>query len=150
MKVKMILLGLAVFVTTGVGYSAVSEPVLGIWKTEAEKSHVEIFKSGGKLCGKIVWLKEPAYTDSKEGPVGAAKTDTNNPDPARRARPIVGLQIMEGFSAAEGDRWENGTIYDPESGKTYRCKMKLTAPGRLEVRGFVGVSLFGRTTVWTR
>jgi uncharacterized protein (DUF2147 family) len=57
---------------------------------------------------------------------------------------------LSGFKFAGDNLWEDGTIYDPENGKTYRCKITLESPNRLNVRGFVGISLFGRTTVWTR
>lgn len=147
---RTLLLAIVLLFTAGSAFGAGSDAVLGVWKSEGEKSHVEIYKSGSTYCGRIVWLKEPTYTKKEDGPVGQAKTDRNNPDPARQSRPIVGLRIMEGFVAGGENRWENGTIYDPENGKTYRCKMKLAAPDRLEVRGYIGISLLGRTTVWTR
>ena len=128
-----------------------ANPVLGKWRTDGGKSMVEITASSdGGLCGRIVWLQEPLYTDPKQGPVGAAKVDRNNPDAALKSKPILGLRILEGFTATAEGLWEKGTIYDPENGKTYKCRMKLTAPDRLEVRGFIGISLIGRTTVWTR
>src|SRR5690348_13865162 len=82
--------------------------VLGLWNTEENDSKLEFFMCGDKVCVKIAWLKEPNYTDSKEGPVGTPKTDRNNPDHALRNRPMLGLQIMEGFTAVSEDHWENG------------------------------------------
>ena len=126
------------------------EAFLGTWTTEDAKSKVDIFKCVDKFCGKIISLKEPLYADSKEGTVGMPKHDHNNPDQTLKQRPIVGLQIMEGFSATGADSWGNGTIYDPDNGKTYQCKAKLVNSNRLDVRGFIGISLLGRTTTWTR
>jgi len=125
--------------------------VVGKWKTDGGKSLVEITATPeGGLSGRIVWLKEPLYMDAKQGPVGSAKVDRHNQDVTLRGKPLLGLRILEGFVVAAEGLWEKGTIYDPENGKTYKCRMKLTAPDRLEVRGYIGISLIGRTTVWTR
>jgi len=125
--------------------------VAGKWKTDGGKSLVEITATPeGVLSGRIVWLREPLYLDPKQGPVGSTKVDRHNPDPALRSKPLLGLRILDGFTATAEGVWEKGTIYDPENGKTYKCRMKLTGPDRLEVRGYIGISLIGRTTVWTR
>ena len=78
------------------------------------------------------------------------KTDTRNPDPALRNRPLVGLNIFSGFTYDGDGAWSGGFIYDPNSGKTYRCKLKLTNPNTLKVRGYIGISLVGRTETWIR
>ncbi len=104
---------------------------------------VEIYQCGSKLCGKIVWLKEP----NKDN--GTPKTDENNPDKAKHNNPIIGLNILTGFVADGDNEWEDGEVYDPENGKTYSCEMTLNG-STLEVRGYIGVSLFGRTEKWTR
>lgn len=147
---RVMLLYLFLLLTAGTSFAAGPGSVLGVWKTEGEKSHVEISRCGDTLCGRIVWLKEPLYTKDADGPVGKPKTDRNNPNPAKQSLPIVGLKIMDGFVPDGEARWEKGTIYDPENGRTYRCKMKLVSPDRLEVRGFIGISLVGRTTTWVR
>lgn len=118
--------------------------IVGTWLTEGGRSHVRIAPCGAKLCGNIVWLKEPNQ------PNGAAKVDSKNPDTTKRARTIVGLQILWDFAQASPTEWESGRIYNPEDGETYRCTMQLQADGTLRVRGYVGVSLFGKTQVWTR
>ena len=100
--------------------------------------------------GTIVWLKEPFYGEKDPaGPAGEIRKDSENPDPSLRSRNIVGLRIMEGFEYLGNDRWSNGTIYDPENGETYKCRITLTGEGTLKVRGYVGISLFGRTSEWT-
>lgn len=130
--------------------AASNDAVIGKWVTQNGKSTVEISACGPKLCGKIVALKNPLYTDGSEGPVGTAKVDRKNPDPKLRTRPLLGMQLMDGFVAAGNAAWGDGTIYDPDSGKTYKCKMKLASASQLEIRGYIGISLFGRTELWTR
>jgi uncharacterized protein (DUF2147 family) len=122
----------------------------GFWKTDGGDSQVELFTCGDKICGKIVWLKVPQYIDSKDGPVGKTKVDRKSPDPAQRNRQIIGLQVIKGLTAKTNSRWENGTCYDPETGKSYKCKMRLATPDRLELRGYIGISLIGRTFGLTR
>jgi len=124
--------------------------ILGLWTTEGGDSRLDFFKCGEKICGKIAWLKEPNYIDSKDGPVGKTKVDLKNPNPALRNRPILGLQVMKGLTAKGGKRWGNGICYDPETGKSYKCRMKLATPKRLELRGYVGISLIGRNFILTR
>ena len=131
-------------------FGADLDGILGIWKTEMDESKVEVFKCGEKICGKIIWLKTPNYTDSRDGVVGTPLNDFKNPDPALRSRPILGLRILEGFTAERGNTWGSGTCYDPKSGNSYRGKIHLAAPDRLELRGYIGIPLFGRTSVWTR
>jgi uncharacterized protein (DUF2147 family) len=144
-----IALSLAAFGLTAFGLAAPAAAqgpaaIVGTWLTEGGRSHVRIAPCGEKLCGNIVWLKEPNQ------PNGAAKVDAKNPDPAKRARPIVGLPILWDFVAASPTEWESGRIYNPEDGDTYRCIMQLQADGTLRVRGYVGVSLLGKTQIWTR
>jgi uncharacterized protein (DUF2147 family) len=148
MKISTWLTVLLLTATTAFG--AGMSDILGIWKTERDESKVEIFMCREKICGKIIWLKNPIYTDSRDGKVGTPVIDRKNPDPALKNRPVLGLQILEGFTAEGSNNWGNGTCYDPKSGKTYRGKIHLAAPGRLELRGYIGIPLFGRTSVWTR
>ena len=124
--------------------------ILGIWKTELDESKVEVFRCGDMICGKIIWLKNPIYIDSRDGKVGTPVIDRNNPNPALKSRPVLGQRILEGFTEVGSNNWGNGTCYDPKSGKTYRGKIHLAAPDRLELRGFIAIPLFGRTSVWTR
>ena len=76
--------------------------------------------------------------------------DELNPDPALRDRPLLGLTIMQGFKAAGDGKWKSGKIYDPNSGKTYKCKLTLVDDNTLELRGYIGISLLGRTETWIR
>ena len=81
---------------------------------------------------------------------GKPKVDNNNPDKNKQNLPIIGLIILEDFSFDGDDEWKYGTIYDPESGKTYDCNLTLKSKNILHVRGYIGISLFGRTETWTR
>ena len=83
-------------------------------------------------------------------PDGTPRTDVNNPDEAKRNTPLKGLVNMRDFKYSGAGKWEEGKIYDPKNGSDYSCEMTLTDPNTLEVRGFIGVSLFGRTDVWKR
>ena len=124
--------------------------VLGVWVTADGKARVEITKHGDVYDGSIVWLKEPLYpADDKTAP-GQPKVDRNNPDKTLQSRPIIGLPLVQGFKYDGDNVWADGTIYDPDNGKLYSCKMTLTMDGSLRVRGYVGISLFGRTEIWTR
>lgn len=129
--------------------------ILGVWATdpgdEGGQAHVEISAVGDRFAGTIVWLEEPEYLPGDpDGEAGTAKIDTENPDPALRTRPILGMVIMEGFVYDGDGTWHEGTIYDANNGKTYRCKMRLEDRDTLKVRGFIGFSMIGRTEVWTR
>ncbi len=118
---------------------------VGRWMTEGGKSHVDIYSCGQQLCGRIVWLREPLFND------GRPKMDLLNPDPARRSQRIIGLQLMWNFSKADAaNEWESGRIYNPEEGEVYKSTMKLRPDGKLEVRGYVGISLLGKTQYWER
>ncbi|MRR52404.1 MAG: DUF2147 domain-containing protein [Rhodocyclaceae bacterium] len=139
-----------VLLTATTAFGAGPSNILGLWKTDGGDSQLELFRCGEKICGKIVWLKVPRYIDSRDGPVGTIKVDRKNPDPALRNRPILGLQVMKGLTAKGDKRWEKGTCYDPETGKSYKCKMRLASPDRLELRGYIGISLIGRNFVLTR
>ena len=140
----------AVLLSTTTAHAAGTDYFLGIWKTELGESKVEVYRCGENICGKIVWLKRPVYTDASDGQVGTPIIDRKNHDPDLRNRPLIGLQIMQGFSNQGDTTLGGGSCYDPKSGKSYRGKVRLTAPDRLELRGFIGIPLFGRTSVWTR
>ena len=131
--------------------AADEEKIVGLWITPKKDCKIEIFGTGGQYRGRITWLKEPLYRpDDDGGMAGRPVVDRENPNPNLRSRPLIGLQLMEGFTYIGKNIWENGTIYNPNNGKTYRRKMILSAPNRLEVKGFIGIPLLGATSVWTR
>ena len=127
------------------------DAILGKWTTANAKSTVDIYECGGKVCGKIIALKVPRYpADDDKGMAGQIKIDRENPDPALQKKPLIGLLVLKNFDRVEPGLWRNGTIYDPENGKTYKCKLTLESPKNLHVRGYIGFSFIGRTTEWTR
>ncbi len=125
-----------------------ADDILGVWLTQDKDSHVQIYKDGDKYFGKIIWLKDPI--DDK---TGKPKVDDKNEDPSLQSRPIMGLKLLKDFVFDGDDEWEDGTIYDPKKGKTYSCYMEFPDENnkdRLKIRGYIGVSLLGRTVYWTR
>lgn len=118
---------------------------LGTWLTGSKKGHVQIYKQGDKYFGKIVWLKDP-----NDPATGKPLTDSKNPDVHKKNRHLLGLVNLHGFKYEGNNTWDDGKIYDPETGKEYSCKIKLTSANQLDVRGFIGVSLIGRTDSWVR
>jgi uncharacterized protein (DUF2147 family) len=121
------------------------DAIVGVWKTGEGTAMVRIYKNGEKYQGKIVWLKEPNDPET-----GKPKVDKNHPEEASRARPLLGLVNVWGFVSTEKNVWEEGSIYDPKNGNTYSCSIKMTSPNTIDVRGFIGVSLIGRSDTWTR
>lgn len=131
--------------------AAGKDDILGTWLNEEKDAEILLYDCGGKICGKIAWLKFPEYpADSKDGAPGTPKLDHRNPDEALRAAPLLGLEIVKGMVYLEENKWSEGTVYDSKSGKTYSAKFTLVDPDNLDLRGYVGISLFGRTSHWTR
>jgi uncharacterized protein (DUF2147 family) len=120
------------------------DDILGEWFTDEKEAVVRIYKNRhGFYFGKITWLKNPKEKS------GQPKLDKENPDPKLRNQPIIDLVILRGFRFESG-RWTDGTIYDPDNGKTYKCTIRMESDNELHVRGYIGVSALGRTTTWTR
>lgn len=122
---------------------AQEENVLGTWLNEEETSHIRIFKAtNGKFYGKIEWLKEDPE-----------RLDVNNPDETKQSAPLLDLMILKAFSYNSGkERWDSGTIYDPDNGKTYDCFMWFDGDlNTLFIKGYVlGMKFIGRETIWKR
>ena len=139
---KIILLSFLIAAYTGslAQKSVAADDITGTWISHLEKGHVEITRDGDKYSGKIIWLKVPTYSD------GTPKIDKNNPDQTKREQPLVGLVVLKDLVFVK-DHWENGSIYDPESGKTYSCRI-TKKDDKLDLRGYVGVSQIGRTQTW--
>ncbi len=126
----------ALLALTFAGTAHAAQPIAGRWITQDGGAIVQIGPCGDTTCGKIA-------TVLKARP-GAAATDVNNPDAALRARPIVGLPILSGFSDA-GDDWR-GRIYDPRNGKSYKSIVSRAKDGTLQVKGCI--SFICQTQVW--
>ena len=126
--------------------AAAGSPV-GTWrtiddKTKKERSIVRITEQNGELKGVV----EKLFDQPGDDPAHLCKECEDE----RKDKPIVGMTILWGLKK-EGDAWTGGEILDPKNGKIYRCKMTLSADGKsLNVRGFIGISLIGRTQTWLR
>lgn len=138
--ISMLLLFTAISLT---GFAQKKDAILGQWVNSSGEAHINVSKKGEKYYGKIVWLK--AEKDEK----GVVKTDLKNPDESLRSKPILGMEILRDFVYEDG-KYTDGKIYDPKSGKTYSCNMTLKDNGDLNMRGYVGISLLGRTEIWKR
>jgi uncharacterized protein (DUF2147 family) len=145
MRSYTFILGLAAALVSGAVFAADVTPV-GKWKTiddktGKEKSIVEITESGGALTGKVIQV-----LNSEKGPNPLCEACTGD----RKDQPVVGMVIMWGLHK-DGDVWDGGSILDPNNGKTYSVKLTPSDDGsKLQVRGFIGWSLLGRTQVWNR
>ncbi len=124
--------------------NAQADKITGIWVPAKGTSQIRIFKAtNGKYYGKVEWLK----------PEELNKLDKNNPDVSKRDVKIMGLLILKDFSYnAEKKRWEGGTVYDPDNGKTYDCYMWFDGDdNKMTLKGYVlGMKFVGRAEDWTR
>jgi glucan biosynthesis protein C len=142
--IALAIAGAGAVVALSPGRSDAAASPLGTWLAEGGAATVEISPCGNALCGRVVWLRSPLDGN------GCGLRDEQNPDPALRDRPVVGLEVLRGLVEEDAGRWAGGTIYDPGSGSTYRCEASLEDPDRLELRGYIGIPLIGRTTTWIR
>src|SRR5207248_11217724 len=120
-----------------VALAAAAQPAAspeGRWLTEKKHGIVEVYRcaADGTLCGRLVWFQIEPGSPNTQG------VDLHNPDPARRNRPLCGLVFMTGFKLAEPSVWEDGTLYDPETGISYCGTIKLQPYGMLRHRGDLG------------
>ncbi len=151
MKTKIFLsflTALFLFPTASIMAQVKADDIVGDWWNKEKDAHIRIFKEGDKYYGKIVWLKNPIDEET-----GKPKLDKHNTDEKLKSRPIMGMLILKDFVFDGDDEWEDGTIYDPKSGKTYSCYLEFEDENnkdRLKVRGYIGVSLIGRTDYWER
>ena len=126
--------------------AAAGSPV-GTWrsiddKTKQERSIIRVTEENGELKGVV----EKVFDQPGDDPAHLCKECKDE----RKDKPIVGMTILWGLKK-DGNAWAGGEILDPKNGKTYRCKMTLSEDGkRLNVRGFIGISLIGRTQTWLR
>ncbi len=142
---KRVALLLAVFMMPLLGFSQ-SEEILGTWLNEKKDSKIEVYKENGKFYGKIIWLKNNTNEDGT-----SPKLDIQNEDAAERKLPIEGKVILKDLEwDADDEEWQDGTIYDPRGGSVYSCFGRMEAKDKLYLKGYVGFSLIGRSTIWTR
>lgn len=140
---KLIAIITVFFGTASMASASNADDIVGIWLSASGEGKIQIYKEGDRYFGKLYWMKEP------NGPKGNPKLDNNNPDPALRNKPLLGLVILKNFRYNDGE-WSGGLIYDPKNGKEYKSYIKLKDPQTLSLRGYIGISLLGRTELWKR
>lgn len=130
---------------SSVAHPVAADDITGTWLTPGDDAaKISIYKSGGKYYGKITWLQVPVKN-------GKPRVDENNADVSRRNDPIIGMVLVKDFVwDPEDEEWDSGRVYDPKSGNTYSGYLKLIDKDRLKLRGFIGISLIGRTEYWAR
>lgn len=119
------------------------DDILGMWLNANGKGQIEIYKQGNQYFGRLTWMKEP--NDANGNP----RLDSKNPDPALQHKPLLGAILLRNVTYDKGE-WIGGRVYDPQNGKDYRCIIRLKDARTLSLRGYIGISLLGRTEVWTR
>jgi len=139
---------LAVVLLAGLPQPAEAADVHGEWATQGYSARVRIApcageQGPGRACGIVTWLWSPRDASGKE------VRDESNPDEKLRSRPIVGIPLLRGFRRGEGGEWIDGSIYNPEDGRTYAATMRLGTAGELRVRG-CALGVFCQTQVWRR
>ena len=100
-------------------------------------------KKDDKYYGKILWLKNPNDDD------GNPETDKENPNEKLRSRKLINMVMMYDFEF-DGEKWDDGKVYDPDNGNTYSANIKMRTNDILDLRGYIGISLIGRTSSWIR
>ena len=133
------------FLLLGVAPVGAESPTLvGTWLHANQRIRLEIAPCGDRLCGKLVWFKRP--NDAQGRPL----TDFENPDPALRTRPLLGLTVLRGLRRVGERTWEDGKIYNPDDGEDYNVTISIQDDATARVRAYVFLPVFGQTQTWTR
>jgi len=114
----------------------------GLWLTENQRSAIELYqckKGEPVLCGKIAWIIQDGM-----------QFDTKNPDASQHKKPLCGMTILSGLRMEEPSKWTGGKVYKADEGSMYDAKMTVLSDNALELRGFAGISMFGKTQTWKR
>jgi uncharacterized protein (DUF2147 family) len=143
---KAQLIVLMLFAAIGAVASDDPNAVVGRWATK--DSVIEVAQANGTLHATIIAILDPVYKAGEAGPVGTTRVDLKNPEPGLRARPIVGMDLLSNYAFKDG-KWQ-GNLYDPESGKTYKSQITVSSDGKLQMRGYIGSPMFGRTQEWVK
>ena len=139
MKMKKLIISSILVLCTVMAFAQTNDAdrILGTYLSENKTGKVEVTKQNGKYIGTLVWTSVEGAKDEK------------NPDASLKKRTLKGVVILKDMTYDNGI-WKNGTIYDPESGNTYKATIKLKSDGNLTLRGYIGVPALGRNSVWTR
>ena len=122
-------------------YAQVKAPT-GLWLTENQRSVIELYRCAPDkplLCGKIAWI-------IKDG----MQFDTKNPDASKHKTPLCGMTILSGLKMDTPTKWSGGKVYKADEGDTYDASMTILSEDKVELRGYMGISMFGKSQTWTR
>ena len=134
MQTLLLTLLLSLFICV---HAHASGSIEGPYWTEDRNGIIEVYREGEEVRGRVLWRSSPML-------------DERNPDPNLRGRSMVGVTFLTGFTPAQ-DEWRGGSVYSADNGRTYRGKLWLEKEGQiLKMRGYVGISLFGRTAAFQR
>ncbi len=134
----------AVLLGSSLVAGAQAAPVAGTWLSADGGTKVRVSECGGnRLCGKVVWLNEPIDKQT-----GKPKTDKRNADPDRRARPLIGVQVVSGMAPSGDNKW-SGKIYNADDGKTYDAHVTLVSENAMQVQGCV-LGVLCKSQTWKR
>ena len=136
---------LLIFTYNSVFSQTQSDAIVGTWLSEAKDLKVEVYKQKNQYFGKMIWFHCPANTPPME-----YYKDKENPNTLFRNRSWLGMILLKDLVFDGKNEWVNGDIYDPNSGSTYRSKVKLLNAQTLHVRGYFGIPLLGKTMVFNR
>jgi len=120
---------------------APQDAIVGIWLTEKQDSKIEISKDGSAYAGRVVWLKAAARD-------GKPIHDAKNPNAALRDRPILNLEILSGFTYDGNGTWVHGSVYSPQTGRSFPGELSLLGSDRLDIK--VKDGIFFKHAAWTR
>jgi uncharacterized protein (DUF2147 family) len=135
-----------------VAANTAASAIEGDWLVESRDAVIHIQRVGDRFEGHIVWQLRDTY-GPEDGPAlnGKIVTDRNNPDPARRSQPLTGSRLLWGLRYdPTRQKWVDGQVYDADNGRTFHCQIRLIDPDRLKLRGYIGFSLLGGNSVWSR
>jgi len=136
-------IGLTLLLIVFAQTSAASDGIAGVWITDDGDGLIEFRLQDSQPIGYIAGsISDPERTEPE-------RYDDNNPNPILRERPLHGLAVFTNLRASRGNKWK-GRVYDPNTGKTYKCTITLVDASTLKVRGYLGIPILGRTQVWTR
>lgn len=124
--------------------SGFSQTIFGKWNSFDEETNkiesvIEVYEKDTKAYAKIIAIKDAARSSAKCLECSGK----------RKNEPILGMNILTGLKK-DGNEWSGGKILDPKNGKEYKCYIQLLDDNTLKLRGYIGISMFGRTAIWKR
>ncbi|WP_431241430.1 DUF2147 domain-containing protein [Flavobacterium sp. P21] len=143
MKTAKILFVLLLAMASKMQAQANEKSIVGVWESDKKDVRMEFFKDGANYSAKLLWGNLVVERDGI-----TSKKDSKNPDTRLKTRNILGIISLTGLEW-NGKEYTNGKIYDPPSGDTYTCKAWME-DGKLHLRGYLGISLLGKTVIWHR